>query len=163
MRGDFTQWNDSDFDTYGDNINGNNPDLCPDTDVNFKAFVDNNGCAKYQLDVDNDGIYDDIDNCPNTELGKKVDAEGCAVADGETSISSSFKIMGFSPLMFSLIAIGGSIGSIFLLVVLLRVFSRGDEDEDWDVKVIEIQVLIKPLKPSENLAKTSKKLSRSCS
>ena len=132
LRGDYTQWNDSDFDTYGDNINGNNPDLCPDTDFNFKAFVDNNGCAKYQLDVDNDGIYDDIDNCPTTESGKKVDDSGCAVADGDTSISGSSKIMGFSPLMFSLIAIGGSIGSIFLLVVLLRVIRRGDDDEDWD-------------------------------
>ena len=132
LRGDYTQWNDSDFDTYGDNIDGNNPDLCPDTDYNFKAFVDTNGCAKYELDSDGDGIGDDADNCPNTELGKEVYPDGCAVLVGESTISGSDLIMGFSPLIFSLIALGGSIGSIFLIVILLRVLRGGDVEEDWD-------------------------------
>ncbi len=131
LRGDYSQWNDSDFDTYGDNIEGNNPDLCPDTDYNFKDFVDTNGCAKYQLDGDKDGIGDDVDNCPNTELGKQVYPDGCMVPVSESTISSTDLIMGFSPLVFSLIAIGGAIGSLLLIVMLLRVL-RSTDDDDWD-------------------------------
>ena len=131
LRGDYSQWNDSDFDTYGDNIEGNNPDLCPGTDYNSKAFVDENGCAKYQLDSDSDGISDDSDNCPNTGLGKEVYPDGCPVPGGDSSISGDDMIMGFSPLTFSIMAISGVIGSLLVIMILLRVL-RGKDAEDWD-------------------------------
>ena len=68
-----------DFDDYGDNPDGNNPDLCPNTDELFRAFVDENGCAENQLDSDGDGVTDDRDVCPNTISGKEVYADdGCA-------------------------------------------------------------------------------------
>ena len=38
--------------------------------------VDQNGCALYQTDTDNDGISDDIDICPNTAQGATVDNSG---------------------------------------------------------------------------------------
>jgi hypothetical protein len=131
LRGDYSQWNDSDFDTFGDNLDGNNPDLCPDTDYNFKAFVDENGCAQNQLDSDSDGIRDDKDNCPNTELGKKVYPDGCPVPVDESTISANDTIMGFSSMTFSIMAIVGTIGSLLLLMILLRVL-RGDDADDWD-------------------------------
>jgi hypothetical protein len=131
LRGDKSQWNDSDFDTYGDNLDGNNPDLCPNTDYKFKEFVDENGCAKYQLDSDDDGIGDDKDNCPNTELDVEVYPNGCPLPIDESSISAGNLIMGFSPLTFSLMAIGGAIGSLLLIMILLRVL-RSSDVEDWD-------------------------------
>ncbi len=36
-----------------------------------------------QLDGDNDGVSDSYDRCPNTPAGTKVDANGCAVVDGD--------------------------------------------------------------------------------
>ena len=36
-----------------------------------------NGCADSQKDTDNDGVTDDIDQCPDTPSGVSVDANGC--------------------------------------------------------------------------------------
>jgi OOP family OmpA-OmpF porin len=45
------------------------------------ATVDAKGCP---MDSDSDGVYDGIDQCPNTPAGAKVDAKGCPVdSDGD--------------------------------------------------------------------------------
>ena len=48
-----TQWFDEDGDGYGDNSNGNNPDLCLNTPSG--QAVDSNGCSEQQKDDDLDG------------------------------------------------------------------------------------------------------------
>ena len=53
-----------DGDFVGDNQDGNNPDLCPDTDDSFASQVDEDGCAANQRDSDNDLIDDYRDPCP---------------------------------------------------------------------------------------------------
>ena len=41
--------------------------------------TDGNGCPLVNTDdLDGDGIYDDIDSCPDTPLGSTVDATGCS-------------------------------------------------------------------------------------
>jgi hypothetical protein len=40
--------------------------------------VDANGCSDSQKDADNDGVTDDIDQCPMTPAGEAVDANGCS-------------------------------------------------------------------------------------
>ena len=39
--------------------------------------VDANGCAESQKDDDGDGVSNDVDQCPDTEVGVEVDATGC--------------------------------------------------------------------------------------
>ena len=46
---DKTQWNDEDFDGYGDNLSGNEPDLCPGTAYSrISEVVGYDGCSKSQ-------------------------------------------------------------------------------------------------------------------
>ncbi len=90
---------DADYDGVRDAI-----DLCPNTPIEAKGFVDETGCptdvdmdgvpdylddcfdtpmnmtvdsAGCPLDQDADGVPDDIDECPNTPRGYQVDANGC--------------------------------------------------------------------------------------
>ena len=48
-------------------------DLCPDSTLE----VDSDGCDENQRDSDGDGVNDGMDNCPQTEAGFPVDAQGC--------------------------------------------------------------------------------------
>ena len=63
LRGDATQWEDYDLDGYGDNASGINPDLCPETHINFKKEVNEYGCDSQNWDSDNDGVVDFYDIC----------------------------------------------------------------------------------------------------
>ena len=38
--------------------------------------------AKYTTDTDEDGIFDNLDECPNSSIGVAIDENGCAVFDG---------------------------------------------------------------------------------
>lgn len=60
---------DSDYDGVRNDI-----DLCPDTPVEAKGFVDDTGCP---TDVDSDGVPDYIDDCFDTPIDMTVDAAGC--------------------------------------------------------------------------------------
>ena len=40
------------------------------TDTPTGEAVDANGCSDSQKDTDNDGVTDDIDECPSTPTGK---------------------------------------------------------------------------------------------
>ena len=53
----------------------NNLDLCALTPIGETADVD--GCSQSQLDDDNDGIMNDVDQCLNTSSGSNVDSTGC--------------------------------------------------------------------------------------
>ena len=50
-------------------------DNCPDTPSG--STVDENGCAIFQIDSDNDGISDDLDLCPDTPENTSVSSDGC--------------------------------------------------------------------------------------
>lgn len=56
----------------------NNRDRCAGTSPG--AEVDANGCADFQRDTDDDGVNDDVDDCPATpeEERENVDRNGCA-------------------------------------------------------------------------------------
>ena len=66
---DGTQWRDRDYDGYGDNSSGNEPDVCPDEWGN--STIDRWGC----LDGDGDGWSDLNDDFPNDTL-RWLDADG---------------------------------------------------------------------------------------
>ncbi|MFL2950894.1 MAG: hypothetical protein ACJZ56_09715, partial [Candidatus Thalassarchaeaceae archaeon] len=75
---DPTQFLDFDGDGFGDNASGNNADDCP-FQFGVADGTDGNGCPLVNTDDnDSDGIYDDIDLCPDTPLFTQVDADGCA-------------------------------------------------------------------------------------
>jgi|GEM_PF-3182100 len=77
---DSTQWMDGDQDGYGDEINGNNPDACPNQPGTSTMWAnqDNTNMSHYGCqDKDNDG-YDDLsDPCPNQYGTSWIDQLAC--------------------------------------------------------------------------------------
>ena len=71
---DSTQTADADDDGFGDNPDGGEPaDQCPGTDQNESGDVDDYGCGYSQQDLDEDGIGNGIDLCPDspsTDVGE---------------------------------------------------------------------------------------------
>ena len=75
---DPTQFLDYDGDGFGDNATGNNADDCP-FQYGVLGGTDGDGCPFVsEDDLDGDGVYDDVDSCPNTQLGSTVDETGCS-------------------------------------------------------------------------------------
>ena len=89
---DPTQFLDYDGDGFGDNASGNNADACP-FQYGVMDGTDGNGCPLVNTDdLDGDGIYDDIDSCPDTPLGSTVDSTGCSTSqldDDDDGISNA--------------------------------------------------------------------------
>ena len=89
---DPTQFLDYDGDGFGDNVSGNNADACP-FQYGVMDGTDGNGCPLVNTDdLDGDGVYDDIDSCPGTQLGSTVDATGCSnsqLDDDEDGVSNA--------------------------------------------------------------------------
>ncbi|HIA25311.1 MAG TPA: hypothetical protein EYN30_03790 [Candidatus Poseidoniales archaeon] len=64
-----------------------NADICPDSDQYFWEEVDVNGCTFSQYDVDgdgdidndDDGVFDLLDSCPETDISASVDEQGCPI------------------------------------------------------------------------------------
>ena len=136
LRGDATQWEDYDLDGYGDNASGTNPDLCPETHINFKIEVNEYGCDSQNWDSDNDGVFDFYDICIDVHKGVDGYSDGCP-KEKVTDTGSSSTIMGISKM--TLIGIvGGSITLLVIIVIVLRLvrgnddYDEGDDDEDWD-------------------------------
>lgn len=78
---DESQWVDSDGDGYGDNPDGTDGDQCPD-DAGVYNGEGGQGCPlAVPLDSDEDGVIDELDQCPDTPIGDFVDADGCTVVD----------------------------------------------------------------------------------
>ena len=48
--------------------------ICPGTPA-FET-VNGNGCSDLQNDLDQDGVENDLDQCPDTEAGTGVNANG---------------------------------------------------------------------------------------
>ena len=67
--GDITQWNDSDWDGYGDNLNGHQPDACPnvygESNRNITGAINGVGAIFGCQDSDFDGFSDSVDDCTN--------------------------------------------------------------------------------------------------
>ena len=132
LAGNPTQWEDADYDGLGDNPNGTSPDLCPDTPYSQKDSIDENGCVLSQLDSDDDGVSDLIDNCPNDPAGPDGFTDGCpkkdtSSGDGASSMISSTTLVAIGVGMF-----------VVLLVGILIIRRRGgnydldDDEDDWD-------------------------------
>ena len=103
---DPTQWNDSDFDGYGDELSGNNPDSCPFTwgdswrngtlgcpDADQDGWADTEDAQPSEptqwSDIDGDGYGDNLagvnpDACPN-QAGNSTQGNrlGCVDDDGD--------------------------------------------------------------------------------
>ena len=81
---DASQWTDSDGDGYGDNSTGTDGDQCPD----IAGVYDGEGGQGCPLagavDTDGDGVFDEMDDCPDTSAGDEVDIKGCAIIDNNT-------------------------------------------------------------------------------
>jgi hypothetical protein len=64
-------------------------DLCPDSDQYFWEKVDVNGCSFSQYDVDgdgdidndDDGVFDLLDRCSETDVSASVDEQGCPIEE----------------------------------------------------------------------------------
>ena len=146
LRGDATQWRDSDFDGYGDNWGdpswnatrddnwpgqfvpgATNADYCPLTTLGLP--VDEEGCHVSQRDTDLDGVTDDADNCPTEPKGEDGFDDGCP----RPTIASDDGGGLLGDLSTGLIAAiaGGVVALLVLLAVLIRVV-RGDEDDEDD-------------------------------
>ena len=135
LAGDSTQWFDDDLDGFGDNPLGNSPDLCLDTNMTTNRIVDSNGCTLDQLDSDNDGVTDDLDNCPNEPNGENGYSDGCPLKSSNSGDDAS-SIFGSSTTLISVVSL------IIILLVAGVIFMRrqGDEfgdddfddDDDWD-------------------------------
>ena len=83
---DATQWADQDFDGYGDNAAGNNPDGCPT--ISGNSTIDRFGC----IDSDGDGFSDPdagwttsngADACDTVSGQSYIDRSGCPDGDGD--------------------------------------------------------------------------------
>ena len=127
---DPTQWVDVDGDGFGDNVDGNNPDLCPNTGISYLNQVDENGCAPNQIDSDNDGILDSMDSCPNQPKGSDGFDDGCPRVNEQTEEEDTL-LFGFTPVALGGI-VGGIIAAIVLALVVLRFVLREDDDDDYD-------------------------------
>jgi hypothetical protein len=155
--GDETQWNDSDGDGYGDNWNNpewnasrnsswpgeyilaaTTPDRCPSTKegVNPKLIWNKTatwlGCSPSERDIDNDGVIDALDNCPEEAKGDDGYADGCPLPK-QSGSDKETTVFGMSIIAFSGI-LGGLILVLLIIGLVLRTLgNRGydyDDDED---------------------------------
>ncbi|DAC20950.1 MAG TPA: hypothetical protein D7H91_04940, partial [Candidatus Poseidoniales archaeon] len=147
LRGDATQWRDSDFDGYGDNwgdpswnetrdpswpgefvAGATNADYCPKTTSGLQ--VDSEGCHISERDTDQDGVMDDADNCPTQAKGMDGYDDGCPYVplsgDGEEGL--------FGVDAGTIMLVLGGLGGLLIVgLVLARLLSReDDEDDDYD-------------------------------
>lgn len=134
LAGNATQWFDKDADGYGDNPNGTYPDLCPGTDRALSVSVDENGCAPRQLDSDNDGVNDELDQCKNEPKGEDGYSDGCPLRSSGSDDGSS-SALGTSTIIIAVVA--GMVVLLVVAVILLRRQGDGydyddDDDDDWD-------------------------------
>ncbi|MGB1233550.1 MAG: hypothetical protein ACPHF0_05235, partial [Poseidonia sp.] len=144
LRGDPTQWRDSDFDGYGDNwgdpawnatrdpswpgqfvAGATNADFCPKTTPGLQ--VDDEGCHISERDSDFDGVMDDADNCPNEPKGVDGYDDGCPYiplsGDGEEGLFG----VDAGTIM---IALGGLGGLLIVSLLVVRLLRREDDDDD---------------------------------
>ena len=149
LRGDPTQWRDSDFDGYGDNwgnpdwnatrdsswpgqfvAGATNADFCPKTTPGLQ--VDDEGCHISERDSDLDGVMDDADNCPNEPKGADGYDDGCPnillADDGEEGLFG----VDAGTIMLALGGLGGLLIVSLLVVRLLRREDDDDDDDEYD-------------------------------
>ena len=83
---DDTQWHDMDGDGYGDEMDGNTPDQCPNQPGTSIRSVNQDGENESFYgceDRDNDGYDDQTDPCPNQYGTSWVDRLACIDDDGD--------------------------------------------------------------------------------
>ena len=115
---DDTQWFDQDGDGYGDEINGNLPDSCPDVFGN--STIQRYGC----LDSDGDGLDDELDAFPNDST-ETVDSDGDGVGDNSDVYpqdASKTKLEIESEESSSMVDMAIIVGIIFTIIVVLALF-----------------------------------------
>jgi len=86
---DSTQTVDSDGDGFGDNMSGQDPDLCPQTPSQWVENAKSRfGCAWEEEDADNDGILNGFegqgcDQTPAEEVAE-IDSDGCSLSERDS-------------------------------------------------------------------------------
>ena len=140
---------DADGDGVEDHtVIGCNPDFNDDNQDDEEDDEDDSEDDQTPLDSDNDGILDDIDDCPNTQPGSATDTQGCSneqnkqqtyddTEDEESSTGMNF--------MLTLI-IGGIIVLIGASLIFFTQKKEGDDvtsaglvdsEKNWDSDVAE--------------------------
>ena len=154
-RDDPTQWQDTDYDGFGDNwgdsswnatrdayyqrlemndpgqfIEGaGNPDRCPNTPIGLGNQVDEFGCHISERDTDGDGVLDDNDNCVDQPKGVDGYDDGCPYVpqggDGDAAL------FGLDAGALMVILGGGGLGLLVVGLIIARML-REEEDDDED-------------------------------
>lgn len=75
------------FGVSSGDITKNSYGQCWTSGSNSMDNLDENGCPI--LDADGDGVNDDMDRCPGTPAGAKVDAKGCELDDDKDGVANS--------------------------------------------------------------------------
>ena len=110
------------------------------TSTDDNTTNDDNQTTQEEIDSDNDGLPDLVDECPDTELGVAIDSQGCS---NEQNKQQSYKEEeeSSSGMTFMLILI---VGAVVVLIgaatVLLRKEKPGEEtvlidseiDKNWE-------------------------------
>ena len=95
---DSTQWSDEDGDGFGDQLDGENGDRCPQEPGVLNGTAPNGassgiGCRQIDVaDEDGDGVINELDTCPLTPPAASVNEVGCADAqldDDEDGVSNA--------------------------------------------------------------------------
>ncbi|MGB1491377.1 MAG: hypothetical protein ACPG9O_04850, partial [Candidatus Poseidoniaceae archaeon] len=108
-----------------DNQTGNNTD---NNDGNNSTVVD--------LDSDNDGILDDVDECPDTAEGAATDTQGCSNEQNKNQVSKDTEEEGLSSgmkFMWTLIIIG-----VIVLLGAGTILLKQKKEEDLDEELSQI-------------------------
>ena len=85
---DLSEDDDDDSDGVNDvNETGVTLDLCPRSPLNA-TDIDSNGCDATERDTDQDGVMDSNDECQGTPIGNPVNDVGCADLDGDGVFSN---------------------------------------------------------------------------
>jgi phosphatidylserine/phosphatidylglycerophosphate/cardiolipin synthase-like enzyme len=132
---------DADGDGTDDNtVIGCEPDLTTEpVDNQAENNADNNtgnNSTVGDLDSDNDGILDDVDECPDTEEGAATDTQGCSNEQNKNQVFKDTEEDGLSSgmkFMWTLITIG-----IIVLVGAGTLLLKKKKEEDLDEELSQI-------------------------
>ena len=145
LRGNPTQWKDSDFDGFGDNwgnpewtalreaswpgqyIEGaTNADLCPKSPIG--VTVDAEGCHPSERDSDFDGVVDADDNCPTEPRGVDGYEDGCPYVPPSGDGNSN--LFGVDAGTLMVVGGGGALAVLLVALVVMRMLRESEDDDD---------------------------------
>tara|TARA_B100000700_G_scaffold96240_1_gene108317 strand:- start:326 stop:2383 length:2058 start_codon:yes stop_codon:yes gene_type:complete len=104
------------------------PELDPVENQNNNS--DDNNTTINEVDSDNDGILDELDDCPNTEAGAATDTQGCSNEQNKNQVYNKPDEDGLSSgMIFMWVLI---IGGIIILVGAGYILLKTKKDEEFE-------------------------------